>query len=236
MDELLEYKKLFLNYPRTSIKEMASLLQNSLKDDFIKAYMHNIFLLSYKLYKMFPSYFEFNSIMDLIQDGNEIAVKIYNSGIRDYDSFTFRIYYLFYVNTMHKIKVNLIVRDKYQEFLDEFGRAPSSRELEKITGFHRWDIGKQKALPIFVSNDSSSVRYEDCIIEKIEKEEIYKYLKSVIDSFSPDEKDLYIKRYEEGLSLRAIGALYDKSFECIRKRDNKIKKLVNVDYINKLQS
>lgn len=236
MDELLEYKKLFLNYPRTTIKEMTFLLKNSLKDDFIKAYMHNIFILSCKVYEMFPSYFEYNSIMDLIQDGNELAVKIYNSGIREYNSFTFRIYYLFYVNTLHKIKVNLIVRDKYQDFLDEFGHAPSLKELEKITGFHGWDIGKQKALPIFVNDDSYSVRYEDCILEKIENEEIYKYIKGIVNSLSSSEKELYIKRYEEGLSLRKIGSFYNKSFECIRKRDNKIKKLINVDYINKLQS
>ena len=57
MNELLEYKNMFLNYPRTNIKEMANLLKQNKKEEFMKAYMHNIYLFASRMYNTFPSYF-----------------------------------------------------------------------------------------------------------------------------------------------------------------------------------
>ena len=70
MDELLEYKEIFVNYPRKSIKEMEILLVNNEKEECIKAYMHNIYYLSCNIYKKYPKYFESFSIMDIVEDGN----------------------------------------------------------------------------------------------------------------------------------------------------------------------
>ena len=66
MNKLLEYKNMFLNYPRTNIKEMANLLKQNKKEEFMKAYMHNIYLFASRMYNTFPSYFEYNDVMDII--------------------------------------------------------------------------------------------------------------------------------------------------------------------------
>lgn len=104
MNELIEYKKSVLIYPKTTIKEMEKLLKNSQKEEFIIAHMHVIYRLSKLIYQKYPEYFKTNSIIDVIQEGNEITVKAYNRGIREYRFFSYIIYLEFYLNTLEKIK------------------------------------------------------------------------------------------------------------------------------------
>ena len=84
--------------------------------------------------------------MDIIGEGNEFMVKLYNKGIRDYKAYTFRMYYLFYNKIYHKIAVTLIVKDTYDEFVQTNGRSPKLKELYSLTGIKGWDITRQDAL------------------------------------------------------------------------------------------
>lgn len=104
MKELKEFKDNFLNYPRLSIKEMSNLLENSKKDEFMKAYLHNIYYFVCIIYNKYPDYFISNSVLDLFQLGCISMLKVYNSGIRNYNSFTYRMYSCFYLNTLFSIK------------------------------------------------------------------------------------------------------------------------------------
>ena len=231
MNELLEYKNMFLNYPRTNIKEMANLLKQNKKEEFMKAYMHNIYLFASRMYNTFPSYFEYNDVMDIIGEGNEFMAKLYNKGIRDYKAYTFRMYYLFYNKIYHKIAVTLIVKDTYDEFVQTNGRSPKLKELYSLTGIKGWDITRQDAL-YNCKSDLEENKVEDTIIETLEKNAKTESIKQTIKELTNEQKEIFYQRYAHYMTYREIGEAYNRSHEWVRLEDKKIRQKVLTKYYN----
>lgn len=230
MNELKEYKKVFLNHPRKTIKEMTELLKQSKKEEFLEAYMHNIYLLGYNLYNMFPIYFETHSIMDVISEGNELASKLYNKNIRDYKSFTFRIYYLFYIKTLHMIKINYIVKEKYEEIVNKTGKAPSIKELSKLTHFHGWEMEKETLDECNTQLNKIDELCNNDILDQISRNIKVRAINQTIKEMTDEEKILFARRYYDNESLRNIGKTYNKSHEWTRLEINKIKTKILTNY------
>lgn len=230
MNELREYKEMFLNYPRKSIKEMEKLLENNQREEFIKAYMHNIYSISCNIYKMYPTYFENNSVLDMIADGNELIVKLYNRGIRNFKQFTYNIYYSFYIRKLHKIEVNVLINELYFKLYKENGKVPTMGELSKITGFYAWDIAKQDALDsCYAKKYLESYNVEDDIIEYIDRKNTIKTLRNGLDKLSNDEKNILFSHYVDEESLRDIAGKYNCSHENIRKKEIKAVKILKMN-------
>lgn len=238
MNELLEYKEIFLNYPRKSIKEMERLLVNNEKEEFIKAYMHNIYSLSCNIYKKYPKYFESFSIMDIVEDGNELIVKLYNKGIRDFKQFTCSVYYNFYIRTLHKIKVSIVIKDLYLKLYKKNGKAPTLAELSKISGISIREISNQDVLGnCFAEKYLIYFDIENISVDYIMKKDIINILKKYLDQLNSEERNILFRYYFDSETFREIakaynsscGAIYSKTQVALRKiRFNMCRELVKV--------
>ncbi len=212
MNELLEYKEIFLNYPRKSIKEMERLLANNEKEEFIKAYMHNIYLLSCNIYKKYPKYFDSFSIMDIVEDGNELIVKLYNKGIRDFKKFTCSVYYIFYIRTLHKIKVSVVIKDLYFKLYKKNGKAPTLDELSKISGIPIREISNQDVLGnCFAEKYLIYFHIENIVDDYIVKNDIIDSLRKCIEQLNDVEKDILFRHYSDSETFREIAKIYNTS-------------------------
>lgn len=221
MNELLEYKNVFLNYPRKSIKEMTELLKQN-KEEFVKAYMHNVYIFAYKLYNMFPIYFEYNDVMDVISEGNELIVKLYNKGIRNYKAFSYYMYYTFYIRNYNKIKINIIVFDKYDEFTKTNKRNPDLQELSNLTNIYPCEIMKNCT---FLNNITIySNELTDDPLNHLINEERNKEVKDIFNCLDKIEMDVANKRYDQGFTLKKISDEYQISTDRIRTIDGHIRR------------
>lgn len=151
-EELKEYYNYVKTKKRLSCNELTALLNqkdNLSKKQFIEAYLYYVFIFAYRIYMRFTNEFDLNySLMDFIQDGNLLLLKIiYNQKCMN-DIGSFNLY--FWLNLKRileghivptKTRITISRLRKLLETKDEFykinRREATIEELMKLTNFSR---------------------------------------------------------------------------------------------------
>ena len=238
-DKIKYYEKFVSSFPKLTIKEFESLLNNHTIDNknrFLEGFMHYILRMSKKLYRLnieyFNAYYDFE---DLFNDGvilaSEmfLAKKFYFKNFGTFEKYYFTIFTSKLLNT-YFIKVGPPAWLRVKEILNYKMQNISNDEICNLTGFSKRVVDNVRTCEYLIDTESEQECFEDMVIDKIIKESIVRKVTMIMHELPFDEEELISVLYgingREIMGERTLAQNYYVSRQWINFKRNKVLKKI----------